>query len=183
MLCYLLSATDTEHKDLIEQLYRDFHRDALRFAASRFAAAGRQDAPHLAEDAVQNAFYKLAKNAHKLPKSMDGTLSKTYLFSCVTNEVSEVLREEVALSLEELPPTIGDGDFLEQLCLREHYGRVVRAIERLDDKYSTVLLWHFAGGLSVKRIADLLGIKKKTVYTRLARAKRLLLTAIKEEAE
>ena len=183
MLCYLLSVTDTEHKDQIEQLYRAFHQDALRFAASRFIAAGRQDASNLAEDAVQNAFYKLAKNAHSLPKSMDGALGKTYLFSCVANEVSDVLREEVALSLEELPPTVSDGDFLERLCLREHYGRVVRAIERLDDRYSTVLLWRFAGGLSVKRIADLFGIKKKTVYTRLDRAKKLLLTAIKEEGE
>ena len=63
--------------------------------------------------------------------------------------------------------------------MKEGYGEIVRAIEKLDDKYSTTLQLFFCNEMTPNEIAELMGISPKTVYTRLARGKKLLLESLK----
>ena len=45
----------------------------------------------------------------------------------------------------------------------------------MDEKYSIALLYHYCEDMSVKEIAELMGLPEQTVYTRLTRGKRILL--------
>ena len=73
----------------------------------------------------------------------------------------------------------GEYNFIEELKMQECYGEIVRAIEKLDDKYCTTLQLFFCKEMTPNEIAELMGISPKTVYTRLARGKKLLLETLK----
>ena len=68
--------------------------------------------------------------------------------------------------------------FIDRLEIKERYSDVVKAIEKLDDKYSTTLLLVYSEEKTVKEIAEMMGISPKTVYTRLERGRRLLLESL-----
>ena len=61
------------------------------------------------------------------------------------------------------------------------YDEVVEAISWLDEKYSIPLSLRYAENMDVKEISKLLGIAEKTVYTRLDRAKKLLIEKLNGE--
>ena len=50
--------------------------------------------------------------------------------------------------------------------LKENYNQVVKAIEELDEKYSTTLYLFYCKEMTVNEIAKIMGISAKTVYTR-----------------
>ena len=58
---------------------------------------------------------------------------------------------------------------------------MVKAIETLDERYSTTLYMVYCQEMTVNEIAEMMGISTKTVYTRLARGRKLLLDTIKGE--
>ena len=56
---------------------------------------------------------------------------------------------------------------------------MVKAIEKLDEKYSTTLQLFYCEEMAPNDIAELMGLSPKTVYTRLARGKKILLESLK----
>ena len=72
-------------------------------------------------------------------------------------------------------------NFIEELEIKEKYSEVVKTIETLDERYSTTLYMVYRQEMTVNEIAEMMGISTKTVYTRLARGKKLLLDTIKGE--
>ena len=56
----------------------------------------------------------------------------------------------------------------------EDYDKLVKAIESLDEIYSTTIFMSVVAELSIDEIAALTGVAKKTVYTRLERGRKLL---------
>ena len=72
-------------------------------------------------------------------------------------------------------------NFIEELEIKEKYSEVVKAIETLDERYSTTLYMVYCQEMTVNEIAEMMGISTKTVYTRLARGRKLLLDTIKGE--
>ena len=50
----------------------------------------------------------------------------------------------------------------------------------MDEKYSITLMYRYSSSMSVKEIADLMGISEKTVYTRISRGKQKLLEMLEE---
>ena len=86
---------------------------------------------------------------------------------------------EENIELDEEFCSTSEYNFIEELEIQEKYDRVVKIIEKLDEKYSTTLYLVFCKEMTVKEIADMMGISTKTVYTRLARGKKLLLDSLK----
>ena len=56
---------------------------------------------------------------------------------------------------------------------------VLDAVRALPDKYRTVIYLYYIEGYSAKEIAQLLGIPQNTVLSQMARARKLLKTALK----
>ena len=63
--------------------------------------------------------------------------------------------------------------------MREKYDEVVNTIITLDERYSSTLFLALCKEMSPNAIADMMGLTVKTVYTRLARGKILLLDLLK----
>lgn len=70
-------------------------------------------------------------------------------------------------------------DYIEELDAQENYNKIVKAIEDLDEKYSSSLYMFFCEKMSVQEIAKIMGISPKTIYTRIARGKKLLFDSLK----
>ena len=70
-------------------------------------------------------------------------------------------------------------NFIEELEIQESYNEVVKGIKSLDEKYSTTLYLIFCKEKTVNEVAEMMGLTPKTVYTRLARGKELLLNSVK----
>ena len=59
--------------------------------------------------------------------------------------------------------------------VRERYEDVIEAIGKLDERYSIPLSLRVTENMEIKEIAKLLGIAEKSVYTRLERARKMLI--------
>ena len=180
MLQFLLTLTDASNHEKIEHIYDTYHGYMMRYAVSKFQNAGRTNFLYDAEDAVQNTFMKITKYINAIDFSRGEKDVKNYCLSILCNEICNVLSDNQE-DFEIVEEFCADKEynFIEELELRERYNEVVKAIKTLDEKYSTTLYWIFCKEKSVNEIADMMGISTKTVYTRVARGKKLLLETLK----
>ncbi len=180
MLQFLLTLSDESNHGKIEHIYYAYRDYMMRYAISRLQAAGRTNFGYDAEDAVQNAFMKITRHIDKIDFEREERDVKNYVLTIIHNEVCNILNEnKEKFEFYEEFCSAPEYNFIEELALRENYDQIVKIIEKLDEKYSTTLYLVFCKEMTVKEIADLMGISAKTVYTRLARGKKLLLDSLK----
>lgn len=175
MLQFLLSISDESYHDKIEKIFYKYHDRMLRFAQRKLQNSNNADYIHNAEDAVQNAFVKIVKRIDKFDFSKGEKSVKSLVFSILTNEIYKILEKNETFSEfdEEFYPN-EEYNIIDELNMQESYEKVVKAFEELDEKYSTTLFLYFDKGMSIKEIANMMGISEKTVYTRFERGKKLL---------
>lgn len=180
MLQFLLTLSDESSHGKIEHIYHTYHDYMMRYAISRLRAAGRTNFGYDAEDAVQNAFMKITKYIDKIDFTRGERDVKNYVLTIIHNEVCNILEEnEENIEFDEDFCSAAEYNFIEELEIREKYDEVVKIIEKLDEKYSTTLDLVFCKENTVNEIAEMMGISEKTVYTRLARGKKLLIKSVK----
>ena len=180
MLQFLLTLTDESNHEKIERLYDTYHEYMTRYAISKFKSFGRTNFVYDAEDAVQNTFMKITKYINSIDFSRGEKDVKNYCFSILCNEISNVLNDnQETYEFDEELCSESEYNFVERLEIQENYNEVVRAIEALDEKYSTTLYLIFCKEKTVNQVAEMMGLATKTVYTRLARGKKLLLDSLK----
>ena len=180
MLGFLLTLSDESNNEKIEHLYHTYHDYMIRYAISKFQTLGRTNFLYDAEDAVQNTFLKITKYIDNINFSNGEKDVKNYCLTILNNEICRVLSdsEENLENFEEFFIE-KEYNFIEELQIKERYDEVVKALEALDEKYSTTLYLVFCKEMTVNQIADMMGISTKTVYTRLARSKKFLLDSLK----
>ena len=93
MLQFLLSIADEKDHAKIEYLYQQYHSDMLRIAKSRLRQKGMPNYELDAEDAVQNAFFKITKYIHRIDFTAEGKEIKAYVLKIVSNEVSRIVSD------------------------------------------------------------------------------------------
>lgn len=180
MLQFLLTLTDESNQWKIEHLYNTYHDYMMRYAVSKFKSMRRTNFVYDAEDAVQNAFMKITKYIDAIDFSRGENDVKNYCFAILCNEICNILSDnQENYEFDEDFRFEKEYNFIEELEMREKYNHIVKAIEALDEKYSTTLYLVFCKEKTVSEIAEMMGINYKTVYTRLARGKTLLLETLK----
>lgn len=180
MLQFLLAISDEANHGSVTDLYYKYNDYMLKFAVSKFKNMGRPNCVYDAEDVVQNAFVKITKYINRIDFSAGEISVKNYVFTILNNEICNLVRENVMF--EELDESLveeAEYNLAEELEVRERYNEVVKAIEGLDEKYSTSLFLLYCKEMTVDEIADMMGISPKTVYTRIARGKNLLISILK----
>ena len=181
MLQFLYTLTDESNYNKIERIYNDYYDYMIRYAVSRLSACGRQNYMYDAEDVVQNAFVKIAKIIDRIDYSRGEIEVKNYCFGILNSEICDMLDDdEELLDIDEVFYNKSVYDFVGVLEAQDDYEMLVRAVGKLDEKYSTVIYFVFAREMTVSEIAEMMGISQKTVYTRLIRAKRFLLELLEE---
>ena len=179
MLQFLLTLTDESNHGKIEHIYNTYHDYMMRYAVSKFHAEGRTNFVYDAEDAVQNAFMKITKYIDGIDFSRGEQDVKNYCLTTLYNEIKSLLGEnEEKIEFDEEFCSEEEYNIVEELEMKECFNEVITAIKALDERYSTTLYFTFCKEMSPNEIADMMGISVKTVYTRLARGKKLLLDSL-----
>ena len=180
MLQFLLTLTDESNHGKIEHIYNTYHDYMMKYAVSKLQTMGRTNSVYDAEDAIQNAFMKITKYIDAIDFSRGEKDVKNYCFAILNNEICNVLHDnQEFFELDEDICAETEYNFIEELEIRENYNKIIKAIEALDEKYSTTLYLVFCREKTVNEIAEMMGISAKTVYTRLSRGKQLLLDSLK----
>jgi RNA polymerase sigma factor (sigma-70 family) len=150
-------------------------------AAHAFARYLCRDAT-AAEDVVQDAYLRAFRGFH----GYRGGDAKAWLFAIVRSSFLDWASGQKrwnALSAEDLDEEIADdAESAEDILLREADDVAVRqAVEALPDPFREALVLRELQEMSYREIADITAVPIGTVMSRLARARRMLASALAEE--
>lgn len=167
---------DDGQKSILEQIY-------IKYKNRMYASAYRiLSDPQQAEDAVHDSFIAISRHLDKL-EDIDSVSTASYVIKVAKN----IAINRVKKSFNEIPSLMNDEDIvleeniLDEICTKENYRIVVKAILSLDEKYRDVLSLYYFNDLSVPQIADLLLRKENTVKQQLARGRHKLIKMIEKE--
>lgn len=182
MLQFLFTLTDESNHGKIEHIYNEYHDFFMKCAVIKFKDAGRKNIAYDAEDAVQATFMRIAKYIDNIDFSRGEKDVRNYCSAILNNEILGVLKcNKEDFEFDEEFYSESEYNFIEELDIKEKYNEVVKAIEELDEKYSTTLYLALCKEMKPNAIAEMMGIDPKTVYTRLARGRKLLLESLTGE--
>jgi RNA polymerase sigma factor (sigma-70 family) len=136
------------------------------------------DDRNAAEDLVQEAFIRLARNAHRIE---DPARAPAYLRSIVLNLARDHNRRGLMSLRHHEPADVEVATLEDELVLREDQRRVIRALQELPRRQRDciVLRYHYEAG--VAEIADTLDISPNSVKTHLKRGLAALERLLEEE--
>ena len=129
--------------------------------------------PEEARDATQEAFFKAYRS---LKTFKPGARFSTWIFAITYHACCDRLNRNKRYSNEAFPedrPDAGPGP-AEMAVATDEARRLRAAIERLPEKYRTVITLYHLQGKQYDEIAEVLGVPMGTVKTHLFRAKDLL---------
>ena len=169
MLIYLQLISEPENRELFVQLYEK-HRVAMFNRANKILH-NKQDS----EDAVHEAFLKIAENIEKI-SSLERHKQDRYIVTIIENKAIDAYRKKQAHPTEPL------FDLAEYSVVDAYNdGDIARCILKLPHDYREVLLLKFDLELTNKEISDALSISQALVRKRLQRARTELRMICKME--
>lgn len=166
MLIYALTIVKPADRPKLERLY-------LEYRSVMFCAANEiLHNEHEAEDAVQQAFMKIAENLDKVPDELS---NKTKAF-VVT------IAENTAIDRYRKLKRHGDCELCEEACGIEANSadELVSCILKLPARYRQFILLKYYHGYSTREIAKLLGMSSAAASKTAQRAKQRLEQLCKE---
>jgi RNA polymerase sigma-70 factor (ECF subfamily) len=132
---------------------------------------------HLAEDATQQAFLDIWRNIPRLrdPTKFEGWSYRLLVHACY----AEARRRPDWVDLDRValegPATEAYGAVLER-------DRLERAFNRLSPDHRAVIVLRYLLDMTPERVAETLGIPRRTVYSRLKRAMPAMRAALEADA-
>ena len=177
MLSIVLSTVDlnTDDKNKFESIYHTY-KNALFYQVHRIIKNEND-----AEDVLQEAFIKIAKNI----KAVDDIKSKetiSFLIIITKNTAYDYMRKSSKIT--ELPlsetESIIDERALDDLVSSTEYQQIVSIITSIPSPYNEVLFLHYVKDYSIKKTADILDKKAATVKMQLVRGKKILIDKLSE---
>ena len=134
---------------------------------------------HLAEDATQQAFLDIWRDIRRLkdPAKFEGWSYRLLVRVCYA-EVKR--RPDASLGRPQVPghePRAADA-----FRVVEDREQLDRGFRRLSMDHRVVLVLHYLLGMTPDQVAEVLGISRWTVYSRLDRAVKAMRTALEADA-
>lgn len=176
MLAFYLQMIDTdEGKNKFEMAYMKY-KDLLYYIAHTILKDSQ-----LAEDAVQDAFFTLARNMEKIHDQSYNQI-RNYLIIIVRNAAYRVYNK----NKQEYPivhiDSISDPFDLESAAEhKELLAQLFQALKMLDSKYADVLILRYYYSFKEKDIARILKITPENVKVRIHRGKKILKESLEKE--
>ena len=170
MLIYLQLLDTQEEKSKFEALYYT-HRHTMLYTAVQILKDHQ-----LAEDAVQEAFIRLAKNFSKIGQ-IDCPQTRLFTVIIVRN-ISLTMRTEQQKQIiievsEDTVPT--EYDLEEEVLARIAYEEVLTSIQELPLIYRDILYLQCVEEYKLAEISKLIGVETETVKKRAQRGRKMLL--------
>ena len=149
-----------------DTIYRTYQKQML-FVAERILH-NRSDA----EDAVQNALFRVSRQVKYLPQNE--TALRAYVLTAAKHAALDLLpKQSRDVDIEQLVVSDSE-DLFQKIATSEDYDRLLASMRCLPLKYREVLMLRYVQELEVKQIAKLLGRPRSTVHKQLTRAKQML---------
>ena len=137
----------------------------------------------LAEDAVQEAFVRVAKHMENVGQPEE-TATKRYLITITKHAAIDLYRRRNRLQsreiyMDELPGETGQ---LTYMAPEEEHG-VLDILKNLPPKYRDIFLLKYSAHLENREIARICGLREGTIRQRIARGKRLIEKELENKLE
>lgn len=169
---------DVGNRLLFEEIYEKYYQQMF-FVASKILHDDYE-----AEDALQDAFMRIAKNMKTISAITNQRDLFYYLMRAAENAAHNRTRQTKhytsAATLDYLEG-VSDHFFWESVCTKMDYERLVSMISNLPKKYREVLYYHYVLEFSMPEVARGLGLKLSTAKQRLVRGKKILMSKIEKE--
>lgn len=135
--------------------------------------------PNDAEDAVQNALFRLSKNIDRIPEE-NPTVLRAYVLTAAKYAALDMLPlKSTSIDIDEVTVVASD-DLFTQVTASEDYDRLISAINDLPQHYREVLMLRYVHEMSVKEISKVLHRRQGTIRKQIERARSRLLQAYQE---
>lgn len=135
---------------------------------------------YLAEDAVQNAFFNLAKNMEHIADP-DGIPAKRYLIAITKNAAIDLYRKRTSERKKEVFfDELGKEDMPVTYLETDVENEVLDVLKNLPPKYRDIFLLKYSANMENAEIAKVCGLKEGTVRQRIARGKVLIEEELKK---
>lgn len=176
MLIYLQMLDTPEEKSKFETLYYTHRRTMLHIAMQILKDH------QLAEDAVQEAFIRLAKNFSKIGQ-VDCPRTRLFVVIIVRNISFTMRTEQQKQIVVEVPETTVpmEYDLEEEVLGRIAYEEVLTVIQELPLIYRDILYLQCVEEYKLTEISKLIGIGIEAVKKRAQRGRKMLLEQLTEE--
>ncbi len=176
MLIYLSLLDTNEEKTKFEKLYNTYRYTMLYTANSILQDMG------LAEDAVHDAFMRIARNFHKVGE-VDSPATKGFVVVIVKNVALTMVKSnnpELIAEDDKIFTNISDAQ-KDSPIDKISYETIVNQIIALPDIYKEVIYLRFVNELAIKDISRILQLPVDTVKKRIQRGRNLLIEKLTEE--
>ena len=160
MLVYALTLVSAQDRTKLERLYYEYR--SVMFCAANEILHNE----HEAEDAVQQAFVKIAENLGKIPDELS-TKTKAFVVTIAENTAIDRYRKL---------KRHGSCELCEQSCgiEAESANELVNCILKLPARYRQFILLKYYHGYSTREIAKLLGMSSAAASKTAQRAMQRL---------
>lgn len=159
-MIYLMMIDAEEDKQKFAILYETYRHLMMKVALNVLKDT------FLAEDAVHEAFIKIAKNMEKIGE-IDATATKRYLLTITKNATIAIYRKRNHQFQREI--YVDDG--------------ILDILRCLPVKYRDVFLLKYSGNMDNDEIAKVLNITEGTIRQRLSRGKIMIQEALNKREE
>ena len=183
LILYLTYIDEEQEKLKFEKLYYAYRKQMAAVAMT--VVCSQADA----EDIVHEVFLNIAvRHMETLCKIFDERDLRNYMLKATKNTAlnwkkkhSRWLFLENDTEAKSHTLELTDDKFVEVLCEKMEYERVIEAIKLLDCKYQNVLYYHFVLEIPVPQVAELLNQSLATTKKQLVRGKKKLLQILGED--
>lgn len=176
---YLAYLDDDNDKRLFEEIYNSYKKQMVTLAVS--ILNNNDDA----EDTVGDVFLRIAQKNFDVVRGIKNDIDlRNYLLKATKNtsinKINTKKKDNVSLdtvveyNMDKIKE-LSDDTFIEFVCNRIDYDKIIEAIKSLSEKYRDVLYYHFVMELSIPQTAKSLNQTLSTTKQRLVRGKKLLL--------
>lgn len=131
------------------ELFSNYHSKVLGYLKKQIGD------PDTAEDLCSEVFLKVYEKLDSFDESK-ASLS-TWIFTITRNKLTDFFRTRHVMN--EIPETYADGSNIEDnLCNAETLEILADALEKLEERQRDIIVLRFYSGLTLKEIAEKLGI-------------------------
>lgn len=169
-LTELVNRVKLQQPGAFDLLYDNFKDQAYRTAV--FLTGNTEDA----KDVVQDTFVTVCLEINKL---RNPEVFISWFYRILTNNVRSILKKQKReISKEESEMQQIDvkvqEDFTDMFLQQEEHKQLRKLINRLDEKYRTVIVLYYFNEFSISEIAEIVDCRQGTVKSRLFKARKIL---------
>ncbi len=184
LILYLTYIDEETEKRKFEDIYYGYRKQMTRVAKD--ILHNQTDA----EDIVQDVFLNIAiRHMDTINKIQNETDLRNYLLKATKNVALNWMNKHSRISykenetLEIETQILSDAAFLDYICKKMEYERVVHAIQNLGTRYRDVLYYHLILEIPVPKVASMLNQSVPTTKKQLVRGKKKLLKLLEQGQE